>query len=136
MKVLIICLLMSFSAMACDEVTLHTVSHHYNLPVRHIDVNNANIGLGVVCNGLVAGAYYNTFWHMSMYAGKKFGDNYGVILGGVTGYPKERYSIIEPLVVGYVSIPVGDIKINLTFSPPMSNMVGVASVSFGIPISH
>lgn len=68
------------------------------------DYNNNTPGAYVITDKMwAAGAYYNSHRKMSVWAGYQFDWKYGgVLVGGVTGYPK--YAVL-PMVAPSVKLP-------------------------------
>jgi len=120
MKALIMLLLFSTSAMACD-MTIHLKSTHLNLPENHVKINNDNYGLGMECGNTVFGAYHNTFYKQSIYLGRVYRTHgnlsLGVSFGGVTGYQEQSGQPIMPYAYGIISYQYGDIRFNIMGTP-------------------
>jgi hypothetical protein len=98
---------LSLTAVA-GELTVHTISRHsqYNQDVGNIlAYNNQNFGLGWRTeNGLIFGAYHNSYYRPTVYLGQEFMLNryFGTFAGLATGY-RHPISAIGGLIL---KIPV------------------------------
>jgi hypothetical protein len=100
------------------------LSYHFD---RDAPFNERNVGLGYMAdNGMVGGAYRNSYNNLSLYAGKNFKRpinallDAGVTLGGVTGYPA---SPVLPMVIPELTANLGDdTKLALLLQPPAGKM--------------
>ena len=92
-----------------QELLIHGPSLHFN--EGH---NNQTYGVGYQYKDFLGGIYYNSERETSVYGGYRIGltDNWGVIVGLVTGY--ERCSVCPAALLTY-RIPVSK-SINLHFN--------------------
>ena len=100
---------MLFGKARADEFLLHGPSVHFQS--GH---NDATFGVGYQYKDFLGGVYYNSERETSVYGGYRIGltDNWGVIVGAVTGY--ERCSVCPAALLTY-RIPVSK-SINLHFN--------------------
>ena len=95
----------------CPELhyTLHLGSKHMQDNDFTQQWNEENLGLGIECNRLTAGAYKNSIGNVSVYAGgvTAINNHIGIKYGAVTGYDLP----VAPYAAGYAR--VGDIELTL-----------------------
>lgn len=126
MKCLIFSALILVSTPAlCDELVIHLRSHHsegnHNESRTYKDsnndsvtetrkgFNNNNLGLAYrTDSGYTAGAYWNSQYNISTYAGKSFMFNtyFGVFAGVATGYKEQTGKEILPFVSAMINVPI------------------------------
>lgn len=138
-------LVLSALSLTCDagELVLHTFSVHskYNSDVttvgrewdgyRWVDrtttikaYNNRNFGLSWRQDGLIFGAYHNSYYRTTVYLGREFMLNryVGGFLGLGTGYRHD----ISPLGGILLKAPIGDrVQLELIGTPKIGEVDGV-----------
>ncbi len=124
---------MSFTAVA-GELIVHGLSMHandgYTKNGEFKRYNETNYGLGYRSDdGWVVGAYYNSYYKPSIYAGYNwmwsvgptmFGrqPEIGLMLVGVTGYQHRSNMMVTPMAGFNLKVPAGDrTSILFTVSP-------------------
>lgn len=107
--------LLGARADAQTTVGLHAASHHW--PAR--DYSNINPGAYVrTTEGWTAGFYRNSLRRVSVYAGRTFSTQLGVVeasitLGAISGYDRR----VPLLAVPSVAVPVGAARVRLAVVP-------------------
>lgn len=124
MKRLLILALLCLPAQA-DEIIIHGPSYHFD---RDAGYNDSNYGLGYAWkNGLVAGTFYNSESHQTVYGAYRFNlyGNLGLWAGAATGY--ERAAVIPLIAVTYRVPITKDWALHLNFIPYSQGVLNLAA---------
>lgn len=95
--------------------------------------NNVNLGVGYrFDNGISTGVFYNSFEKASLYVSKDFmyNDNFGVFIGGATGYKSFKNKDIVAIGGLLFRYEVQqNVFLNLTYSPAIEGSASVTHTS-------
>lgn len=117
---------------ACLSLSLHLASAHFGAQ-REL-YNENNYGLGVNCSSWHVGAYRNSLYRTSAYAGRSFTWCLDAFCAGglaaiVTGYRAE----VAPVLLPLVSFGT-DWRVNFIGAPRTDSVPGFVGMSIEIPV--
>lgn len=135
MRLLVLAFALLSTAAQADELILHTGSYHVRGPGES-QPNNFNPGVGYMTEGgWVAGLYYNSFKHPSLYVAKdwKANEYVGAFLGVATGYGSVTGVELGGLAGFRFTLPVTDrTKVNLLVTPKVGDTQTVVHLTLSV----